>query len=156
MGGEVILKKKNLIKLGALLIIIALIILGVYFLDNPDNVRIGDVNFKVPEGYTKNEDSNQVNLTNGVNSICISKNIASGLEENVNHYINVKTSQKLNVTVENFTVGNVKVVKLDIVNDTTVHYLFDINGKVYDIFTWNKNQDTDSLVTQLINSVNGS
>lgn len=144
--------KNNIMGLSIIVIIILLVGSSIVFDNNGDYVKVGSSNFEVPDGFTSIENYKYFNITNGLDSICIYNRVRENLNETIQSYIDDR-EQNGNVTVQisNFTVDDIIVYKADILNDNKrVQYWFEDGGKVYNLFTWNKNQNTDSLVSGLI------
>lgn len=142
---------KKYIKMGVIIILILLLIIGAYFIYNSGYIKIGNNNFKIPEGYSIEENEKYINLTNGTDSICLNKVLGKDIESSVNNYIKLKKSQNLKVNTENYSFNGNNIIKLYSLNETnTEHYYFEENGLTYDIFTCNKNNNTALLVNELI------
>lgn len=93
-------------------------------------------------------------MTNGKESICISKETGKNINSTIEHYTKVKNeTENVTVTTTSFMAGNIVVYKSEILQDNnTVHYWYEDNGNVYSIFTWNKSPNSDQIVSELIKS----
>ena len=71
----------------------------------------------------------------------------------MDNYVENNARNNLTLTLSNLTVGQHTVQKSVMDNNTEiVHYWFDFNGKVYEIYTRSANSNTDDVITELINS----
>lgn len=141
-------------KLIIVILLIIFIIGGIGFLVyNQNHFSINGCSFKIPEGYHVDDYGKYVNVTNGDISVSFMKN---NTDKNVNESISkyVKSKKKgFNATVDiaTFTIDGIKVYKSNVENNTQfVHYWYEDNGKVYELFSWSGNKDTDFVVSDLI------
>ena len=57
----------------------------------------------------------------------------------------------------NLTINNITVRRsIDTLDNNFIHYWFINNGKVYEIYTWNADEDFDKNVEFMINSMSFS
>lgn len=142
------------------ILIIILIIGGGLGLYITSQFQVGTTYFSLPEGYhAKTHNNGVVNLTNGKDSLILNEYSSNHTDEKfpLNYYKTTKEKQNVTVKLENFSVYNIKVYKASITNGTDIyHYWFSKDGKVYEIASYNGNQNTDELVTTLIKSMRSS
>lgn len=153
------MEKKSILTI----ILIVIIILIVGFLASEflyqSQVSVGDIKFSIPEGYHKgaNNNANDINLTNGYNSIFITKYNDSDVNKHVLEMREFVKTQNHTPIITNFTVDNITVYKLTIVNNTQYYrYWFVDKDITYGIYTWDGNTNTDNLVSKLIKSTQNS
>lgn len=144
-------------KYSIILVIIVLIIIGlighVFLFNSQKTVDVGDTCFTLPDGYSignLNKDGD-INITNGDSDIFINEYNDNNIDKHIDKYL--ASVNKTNYTFEysNFTINNNSISRVD-VEGKTVHYWFIINEKVYTIYSWNENDDLDSIVLGLIKS----
>ena len=141
-------------------LIILLIVLGVGFMFhsgffNNDKISVGEMKFSIPEGYHKlvNNSANDLNLSNGYNSIFFVKYEGKNVNKSINEMNEFIKNQNRTPILSNFTVNDTLVYKVTIVNDTQYYRYWFVDGNsTYCIYTWDGNTNTDNLVTTLINS----
>lgn len=122
-------------------------------ISDKDHIKVENTKFKIPEGYNVTNADKYYNLTNGIDTICIEKNVGTlDVNSTIDNYLKNKKKENVSVKVSNFTVDNDIVYKVEIVNSSACHYWYEDNGKVYSMFTLNKNPNIDPLVVSLINS----
>ena len=144
--------------LAILVIIIILLIIGfvgyTFFTNQNEKIKIDNVDFNLPEGYHQTKSLNnddEINITNGFNTMLLSKCDANNARKNVYDYKDYKLKENLSVRVSNFTVNNITIYKAVVVNHTnTIHYWFDYGNKTYTIYTWNGNENNDKVVSELV------
>lgn len=138
-------------------LVVILILFGIVFLGYSDNtVAVGDVNFKLPDGYHEGKLNKlgDVNLTNGSHSIFITKGNGNDLYKEVQKYEKYKKTENTTVTISSYKLGDKVVFKAVSDHDrNVVHYWFLKNNKVYSIYSLQENKNIDNLVADLINSI---
>lgn len=141
------MEKKYLIVLFGIVII--LIIFGLFFINN--YVNLDGTFFKSIDGYKANYGDEFINFTDDKNFILI-KTSNDTINNSVNSYL--KTEDSLNVTYKssNFSLGGLKVYKVTLDKYPVVHFWFEKNNKVFEIYTWNNDETTDLKVFNLIKS----
>ena len=143
----------------ALICIIILLVVGliVYtsFMNQETEVKVGDATFKIPDGYHlgNSDEKNVTNLTNGTKNICIKEYDDKNIKKHINSYINQSEKDNKTVKISNFTVGKTLVYKTNLNKSAIVHYWFVKNNKTYNIYTWDKNPEIDSISIKLIESI---
>lgn len=151
------MKKKY--KILILILIISLFLIGIIgYLNifNQNQIQIGGQNFKLPNGYYEGSlnDAGDVNLTNGYNTIfiaCYDGNNTSQYVEKTKSFVE---SQNFTPIITNFTFKNIYVDKLTLENNTQYsHYWFKKDNKIFDIYTWDGNNNMDKMVSNLIESI---
>lgn len=150
------MEKKSKIVLG---VIVILIIISAAFLLYSENkhVQLGKAQFDLPSGFSANKiDDNHINISNNDVSLRISeyKNKNITIKDAVNHYIKTKENESSKCNITKFNVNDTEVYKTTIINNTNIlHFWFEKNGTVYEIATYDGNSNTDSRVTEIINSM---
>lgn len=144
-----------------ILIIIVILIIGVItfseFGKQNTVVQIGNGEFTLPDGYMKGEinEFGALTLTNGTNSIYIVEKNDSDIPKYLKEYGEFIKDKNETMTFINLTIDNVDVYKTDNVdNPTTVHYWFNKNNKTYEIYSWDGNNKMDTLVVDMIKTLN--
>ena len=147
-------------KVGIILLVVIILIGCIGYMEfnktsgGEDTVVIGDATFKLPSGYhveASNASDGSINISNGDKSFYLLKYDTNNVEKCIKEYLNYKKSAHYNITVTNTTVGNVKLYKSTIAETPdTVHYWFKLGKKVYSIYSWDKNEDLDNIVADLI------
>ena len=137
-----------------IIILLAIGLIAFYSFSNQETeLKIGNTKFQLPNGYHvgNSEKDNVINLTNGTNEIYIEK-YDGNITDHINSY--VKYTEKKNYTVKNsnFTVGKTLVYKSNVNNSSVVHYWFVKNKNIYNIYSWDKNPEMDSITIKLIES----
>lgn len=142
-----------------IIIVILAIIMGLLIfngqLNNDNNMKVGDTNFILPDGYSVSEviKSGDANITNGTNSLGIIENNGSNIQKYIDKYVEKNKDRNYTTKINNFNIGGIEVYKSEIVeNNETFHYWFVNNDKVYEIFTWDGNNQTDDVVFDLVKS----
>lgn len=119
--------------------------------------QVGKSTFKLPEGYKEAEydQPNSVKISNGENEVFISaKDDTDNLDDKVHSFAKSFDKDGRPTIITNFTVDNVFVYKLNLENDThDCYYWFKNNGEVYDIYMWDGNDKIETIVFDLIRSM---
>lgn len=144
-----------------ILIVIALIFIfgciGYSHLFNQhEQVKIDDITFNLPEGYheTKSTNNSGINMSNGLNSMILSKCDEKNIQKNIKQYKDYKNSHNESIKITNFTANNILVYKSVIVNHTdTIHYWFNYKDNTYTVYTWDGNKNSDKFISELIESI---
>lgn len=128
-----------------------------YFSNQNNHVTISNVVFTVPEGYNQIDylSENEVNMSNGYNSMILLKCNTTGIQKNIHDYQKYKNNHNYSSEISNFTVNNITVFKVVILNNTDItHYWFDYNNKTFSVYSWDAtNKNSDDFVSKLINSI---
>ena len=145
-----------------IIVLIFLIILGIgifcytQYYDSDSTIQVGKTTFKLPEGYKK-VDWNKTNATlisDGKNSVFISLRDNDNLSDEVHKFANVFDKDGRPTIITNFSVDNVFVYKLNLENDTqNCYYWFKNNGDVYSVYMWDGNKNIETVVFDLIRSM---
>lgn len=149
---------KKLIILIAVLLI-ALFIGGFYItggLSTQEQIEIGNNTFTLPSGYHEGHSNKNgdMNITDGHYSVFISAS-KGNINKIIDGYANYISNTNDSVIISNYSVNNIVVYKGIAVNKTNlVRYWFEYNDTVYTVYTWTKNPNIDSIVSELINSIN--
>lgn len=147
---------KKILLIGAIVILLVLIVGFVHYpnFNQNEQIKIDNVIFNMPAGYneTTSNISGEINITNGFNSMQISKCNESNIKDIVNEYKTYKEKNNYSVSLSNFTIDDKEVYKVDVTNDTTIHYWFTYNGKLYSIYTWDGNDNNDNIVSEFVKS----
>jgi len=145
-------------KIIALLILVVIILLFGFIGYNEwsnSTVKVGSTEFSLPEGYYKGalNEFGAVNITNGNSSIFIYEYEGNDTLKYISHYTTSPSQKNLNISIVNYTVGDVVVYKTDNKDSPyKIHNWFIKNNKTYDVYTWDGNKDLDSVVTNIIKS----
>ena len=127
-----------------------------YFSNQNNHVEISGVVFTIPEGYNQVDylSDNEVNMSNGYNSMILLKSNTTGIYKNIHDYQKYKNNHNFSSESSNFTVNNITVFKVVILNDTgIIHYWFDYNNNTFSVYSWDANKNSDVFVSELINSI---
>lgn len=156
--------KKSIIIVVIIVIILALgFVAYKEFFNNNSNVnssdaksvQVGSINYNLPSGYhLESSDGNlSANISDGSNSLHLNVLNDDNVTKQFEDYKAEKLANNKSVTLTKFTVKDTLVYRSNIVNDTGfIHYWFAYNKKVYSISTWNGNNETDNVVSNLISS----
>lgn len=147
-------KKIILIIISIIIIILLGGIIAHKQLFDTNTINIGHSEFKIPKGYhegVKNQ-LDATNITNGTNTIFIYEYDDNDIIRHVNTYNNSEANQNRENNITNLTIDNLIIYKTDNINSNKTHYWFVKNNKTYDVYTWEKNNDMDSIVINLISS----
>lgn len=152
------MKKTSLI---ILLIIIILAVIGFLayttYTGSEQTVTVGSAKFALPQGYHEGSMNpfGATNITNGTNSIFISEYEGNNVSKHIQKYktdLNKNNNDSFNTT--ELKIDNKNIYKTtNIKNKATVHYWYVNNDKTYDIYKWDGNNNMDSIVIDLINSM---
>lgn len=129
---------------------------GYTFFFNQNQVEINNVVFTIPDGYHQTDavKDKEINMTNGNNSMILLKCTTLGIQKNIHDYQKYKSNRNSSTQISNFTVNNITVYKVSVVNDTgTLHYWFDYDKKTFSVYTWDANKNCDDFVFQLVSSI---
>ena len=121
-----------------------------------DLFHIGNYSFKIPEGYKEgNRDNlNIVNLTNGNHCVFITVyENSNNMDDYVNKDIEYITNANKTPVVTNFTHGDIPVTKLTVDNGYSIFYWFEINGDIIHVYTWDGNDEIESILFNFIESI---
>lgn len=145
------MQKKSILIIVAIIVII---LIGSFILVNNSNrFEVNGINFKIPNTYKVIDNYDEFNLTNGSDSIQISKNTTSNINKTVENYIKSKENLNDSVKCSNLNINDLKVYKVTLNNNTAIsHYWFEKNDKVCHLYTWSNNPNTDLVVYDLIRS----
>lgn len=148
------MEKKSLILLVVCILVfsfVALTYAGVF--NHEESVKIGDVNFKLPEGY-KYMGANKhgyETASNGLNGFCLDCYNDINISKHIQDYKKDCDSKNKTYKTSNFTVGGINVYKL-VDSKNASQYWFVHDGKTYNFSTWKKVSNMDDIVKSLINS----
>ncbi len=141
------------------IIIVILAVIGFLTLneltDDNNGVKVGNTNFILPDGYSVSKfiKLGDANITNGTNSIGIIERNGSNIQKYIDDYVEKNNNRNYTTKINKVNTGNIEVYKSKISeNNETFHYWFINNDKVYEIFTWDGNNQTDDVVFDLIKS----
>lgn len=151
-GGKNKLEKKSIA-----VILLAVIIFGCFILYEENylknHAKLGTAYFEIPAGFHEVKTDNMINLTNGTHSIFIIEHKDNNTKNAIKEYKNMK-GNNYSISIINHTVGNITVSKSNILNEpNSIHYWFINNQKLYEVYTWTGNAQTDFLVNQIISSM---
>lgn len=148
-------KKSNFL---ILVIVLLVVVIGFMAYSNffqEKSVHVGDLNFEVPKGYHEGvlNHLGDVNLTDGSHSICIGKYSDDNIQKYVKNYVNERTKNNDTIKQSTTTIDNQQVYKAENKNTGATHYWFVSNGKVYTIYSWDKVDNMDEIVSNLVKSM---
>lgn len=140
-----------------IIIIVIILILGFCIYSDLFNqkIKVGTTNFNMPNGYHEGalNEFGAINITNGTNSIFLFENNDDDIIKYVNSYEEHINDLNQTMDIINFTIDNIQIFKTNNKdNPTTVHYWFVKNNKTYDIYTWEGNEEIDSIILDIIKS----
>lgn len=148
---------------GIVLLIIFLCIIAFVFngFSFSEQCNVGNAFFDLPKNYQidstsikHTEDSVLINITNRKNTISIVEFNDDNLEKYFKKYQEHKNNGTDLLEISNLTINNMTVRKsVDKTDNHFVHYWFIKNGKVYEIYTWDADEDFDENVEFMINSI---
>ncbi|WP_405305364.1 hypothetical protein [Methanobrevibacter sp.] len=141
-----------------LIIVLLVCVVAGFFIFNfagaQNYVNVNNAEFMVPEGYQVIDQNYSVNLTKGDNFICIKKNIsANNIKDAINDYIKAKEDKNHTTNLSNFTVNNTLVYKVTVDGSHIVHYWFEKDGNIQELYTRTSEADTDKLISDMITSM---
>lgn len=147
------IQKKYII--GIILALIIIVSAGFFIFNDPHQVKIGDSTFKISDGYEVRDNGETIDVSNAISSISFNKNAKGNINENIDNYVTTKKNRdNTTVIIKNYTVDNVIVYKSETVNDnsTSYYWFMSNNNDLIVLSTWAKNENTDSLVSEIIRS----
>ena len=138
------------------IIILVIIIIGcfIFYEENylKDHAKLGTAYFEIPNGFHEVNTPNIINITNGTHSIFIIEHKDNNIKNAIKEYKKMKSNSSMNIT--NYSLGNITISKSNIVTEpNSIHYWFINNNKLYEVYTWTGNSQTDFLVNQMISSM---
>lgn len=119
------------------------------------SVEVGDIVYNLPSGYhVGSSDRNlSANISDGSNSLYLTFFKDDNVTRHFEEYKAEKLASNKSVTLTKFSINDTLVYRSNIVDDPGfIHYWFAYNKKVYSISTWDGNNDTDQIVSNLIDS----
>lgn len=149
-----------------LVILILLFFIG--FLFNQPNyeqkhVKVGNTNFKIPEGYSEGKKNRfgDINLTKNTNSFFISA-CNNSLSEQTNGMENYFKEMNETTKLTNSSIHGIVVYKLTITDSSkskfddtkSSYYWFEKNDKVFKIYNWDGIKDMDNIVFNIVETSN--
>ena len=125
--------------------------MGNAFFDLPNDYQMASTSIKHTKDYVS------INITNKKNTISILEYKDDNLEKYFQNYYNKKINISDSLEITNLTINNITVRRsIDTLDNNFIHYWFINNGKVYEIYTWNADEDFDKNVEFMINSMSFS
>ena len=118
---------------------------------NQNIVNIDGDNINLPEGYFQGKINKfgAINITNGNNSIFVSKVDGVNVDKYLDDYMN--RTQNQTVDIENTTINGTIVYKTEDGSAAeNIHYWFVKNNKTYEIYTWDGDKNIEGIVNGLI------
>lgn len=146
-------------KIYILLVIIILLIIGavVYFeFNSNETVKVGATEFVLPAGYAANGVNSAGDLMisdKNNNSIYFKEYKTNNSESYMKNYVKNMNESNKPTSTSSFMIDDINVYKATNVNTSSNHYWFANNGKTYDIYSWEKVDNMDDIVTDLIKSI---
>lgn len=147
------MNKKYIILLLVLFLIVGLFAYFNFY--NPNEVRVGDSRFQLPEGYHEGalRDNGDTNITNQYTSVFIHQYDDNNTVKYSHAYVKERNQSNFTTKLVSFSVGNKTVYKSTIVGQPqSLHYWFVENGKTYTVYTWDGNDNMDLLIKDMIAS----
>lgn len=150
------MNKKSILLIVIVIIVVIGGVIAFTTFNNNSQVSVGNAKFKLPSGFHEGtlNSAGDVNITNGYDTVFIKEHNESNITKCLKDYKKYKRDNNRTVKISNFTVNNTLVYKTTVKNESTIHYWFEHNGKVYSIYSWSKNNNFNDIATDLINSVN--
>lgn len=149
------MEKKHLI-LGIFLVILIIAGLMLYFNQYTSEVlQVGEIKYTIRDDYKidgLNVEGNPT-ITNGHDYIFLTYYNDTHVEKIVKDYVNERESNNITIIQSNYTLNNLLVYKT-YSNQGASHYWFLYGGKTYSIYTWKETTNIDSIVNNLISSLN--
>lgn len=158
----------NMKKIIISIIIILILLFFIGFLFNQPNyeqkpVKVGNTNFKIPEGYSEGKKNKfgDINLTKNNNSFFISvcnNSLSEQTKGMENYFKGVNETTKLTnlsmhgIVVYKLTITDSSESKLD--DTKSSYYWFEKNNKVFKIYNWDGIRDMDNIVSNLVETSN--
>ena len=142
-----------------LVILIAVLSIGFLFNSTDNKVEVGSTYFSLPSGFEqesmiKEDNFVAVNITNGKNTIKIVEYKNTNVKNLIDNYIKIKNQDNHTVKVETLEIDSKPVYKSTDTSDSKIiHYWFEKNNKVYEIYSWDANSNTAGVIEKLISSV---
>ena len=148
------MKKKSLF-----LIIVCIIVFSFVFLtyagiiNQDETLQVGEINFKVPEGYRYAglTDQGFSILNNGLDSIYFDYYDDTNVSTHVKDFVKDCESKNRSVVVSNFTTNDIFVYEA-VNSKNSTHYWFVYGDKTYTFFTWKETFKIDDIAHYLIDS----
>ena len=142
-----------------LICLIAIVVIAVglvaFFNASPkDTVDVGDLSFKLPEGYheTTRSENGFWTISDGDDAIFLDYYNDSDAYKHVDYEVKKIENAHGTLDVSNFTVNDTTVYNTLYLSSVS-QYWFAKDGKVYNIYTWNTNDKLESDMRDLISSV---
>lgn len=143
-----------------IVILFLLIVIGILAFNSltpqKDTVQVGSTSFVLPENFTRGQDNtfNHTSITNGHDVIFLEEYNNTDINRYVNGFKNYLSKNNDSAEVTQFNVGDVIVYKATPkLHNTTTHYWFSVNNKVYTVYNWSIVKDMDNIVTELVKSL---
>ena len=142
-------------KLKILAIIFLLISAGLILNDYFNALKLENYQFDLPEGFHSvgNNKNGDMKITNGKATLFISKFNADDLNKSINSYKEHCAKNNYVVKESNITLNNIDIYKITETKLGSTHYWFTHDGIGYSIYTWNKVENSDDIVSDLINKM---
>ena len=127
------------------------------YMTEKNTIKVGNSIFDLPSGYSKEMKSNTEGIIkNKADTIGIQEYADNNIKKYVNEYNVTKEKTGERLIIKTYKVNNTQVYKSTNMNNTRfVHYWFVNNNKVYTVYTWHDNNNTDKIVSHLINHAKG-
>lgn len=126
-----------------------------------DNCNVGEAFFELPSNYELDsttilhkDDYIILNITNKKNVISVVEYKNGDLQKVFSDYTQRKQNENISLDVSNLTIDNIKVIKsVNNADAKNVHFWFEKNGRVYEIFSWNADDNFEKNVESMIKSM---
>ena len=142
----------------AISIIVILLIIGFIYIGlfKEESIKVGDANFILPSGFSA-KGSNEIGdliISDNNNQIYLAEYENDTVGDYITYYAHERNLNNETISSSNFTIGSTTVYKTTNTNTSSNHYWFVKDGKTYTIYSWNKIENMDNIVSDLIKSIN--
>lgn len=150
------MEKKYSIVVIAIITILVIMGLALYMgLFKEETIKVGETNFVLPSGFSAegiNEIGDLIISDHNNNQIFLAEYKNDTVGDYIKHYIHERNLENQTISSSNFTIGSTTVYKTTNKNTSSNHYWFVKDGKTYAIYNWNKIENMDNIVFDLIKS----
>lgn len=143
-----------------IIIILILLVIGLIacasIIGQEKTFVVGSTEFIMPPGYNEGDINRfgATTISNGTNTIFLLEQNGTDVNKYIDEYKEFIKGKNESMVIKNYVIDNIKIYKTDNKdNPNTVHYWFVKNNKTYDIYKWDRNENMDSTVISLINSI---
>lgn len=148
------MEKKSLILIIVCIIVFSFVSLTYAgIIKQEQSVHVGDINFKLPEGYKYigvNKQGYQ-RASNGLDTISFESYKDDNVSQHIKDYEKYCKSKNMTLNMSNFTTNNILVYK-GVTNTNSTHYWFVYDDKTYTVFSSKEAFRIDDVAHYLIDS----